>query len=348
MSRSTIVLKSFAELANVLDLDARPEAPAEVVAEESTPVALAEPAADLAGLLAELEAASATLASVARQDEETRALALRDLERYDALVAQQREAEQARERALQVRREAEALADDAFAEEARAAARRVAELAARAAAAAAALAEQRRQEAEQLAAQLDLERLLAERRRRAEAEKAKAAEAERARRLTGALARARTALEAGRLEEARAVLGPAANENPDNADVASLMQIIAQRELFVKAEAAEDALWAARREWRRDPAAAVARLEALDIDGLPEELGRQVFGAWAQACARLCRERGLAEPLRYAPDPGRGAVIARERPGEPYVVVSALGMGSGWRPGSAVGERQVARARPLR
>jgi hypothetical protein len=100
--------------------------------------------------------------------------------------------------------------------------------------------------------------------------------------------------------------------------------------------------------WRRDPAAAVARLEALDIDGLPEELGRQVFGAWAQACARLCRERGLAEPLRYAPDPGRGAVLARERAGAPYTVVSALGMGAGWQAGSGVGEGQVRRARPLR
>src|SRR5579883_2576775 len=257
MSRSTIVLKSFAELANVLDLDARPEAPAGMVVEESTPVAPAEPAADLAGLLAELEAASATLATIARQDQETRALALRDLEQYDALVAQQREAEQARERALQVRREAEALADNAFAEEARAAARRVAELAAGAETAAAALAAQRRQEAERLTAQLDLERLLAERRRRENAEKAKAAEAERARRLTGALAQAKAALEAGRLEEAKALLGLVRSEDSDNAEVVSLMQIMAQRERFAKAEAAEGALWAARREWRRDPAAAV-------------------------------------------------------------------------------------------
>jgi hypothetical protein len=55
----------------------------------------------------------------------------------------------------------------------------------------------------------------------------------------------------------------------------------------------------------------VARLEAIDVDGLPEDVARQVFGEWARTCARLCRERGIAEPLRYAPDPGRGAVIAR-------------------------------------
>ncbi len=346
MSRS-IVLKSFAELANVLDLDALPDSPAEVVTEETTPTPPVEPAADLAGLLAELEAASATLATVARQDQETRTLALRDLAQYDALVAEQRQAEQAHERARQVRREADALAADAFAAEARAAAARVAELAGKAEAAAAALAVQRREEAERLAAQLDLERLLAERQRQEEAEKAKAAAAERAERLSGALARAKAALEAGRLEEAEAVLGPVATENPDHAEVASLLKIIAQRARIVKCAAAEDALWAARREWRRDPAAAAARLEGLDVGDLPDPLARQVFGTWAQACGRLCRERGLAEPLRYAPDPGRGAVVAREGPDAPYTVVSALGMGAGWQPGTVVGERQVRRARPL-
>jgi hypothetical protein len=192
--------------------------------------------------------------------------------------------------------------------------------------------------------------MLAARRRQAEAEaeKAKAAEAERAGRLSGALAQAREALEFGRYEEAKAVLGAAANEFPGNAEIASLLSNIAQRERIVKVDEAEDALWDARRAWRRDPAAAVARLEALDTGSLPEPLARQVFGAWAQACARLCHERGLAEPLRYAPDPGRGAVIAREQPGSPYTVVSALGLGAGWRPGSPVAERQARRARPLR
>ena len=344
-----IVLKSFAELADVLDLPALADGPAAVTVEPTAPPPQPNGSApDLAALLAELEQASATLATVARRDQETRALALRDLEQYDAVVAGQRQAEQALARARQVRYEAEALMERAFAEEARAAAGRVVEIATQAEAAAVQLAEQRRTEAERLAAQLDLERLLAERRREEEAEHAKAAEAERARRLSGALAQARAALEAGRFEEAKAVLGPVASENPDNAAVASLTEMVRRRELAVKISAAEDALWLARREERRDPAAAVARLEAVDVDGLPEELARHIFGEWARACSRLCRERSLAEPLRYAPDPGRGAVIARERPGEPYVVVSALGLGPAWQQGSAVGERQVRRARPLR
>src|SRR5207245_1925218 len=82
-------------------------------------------------LLAELESASATLAIVARQDEETRAVALRDLERYDALVAAQAEAEAARGRAREVREQAEAFAQHAFADEARAAGLRGAPLAGR-------------------------------------------------------------------------------------------------------------------------------------------------------------------------------------------------------------------------
>ncbi len=309
-----------------------------------------EPPADLGDLLAELEAAGATLATITRQDQETRAAALRDLERYDALVAKQREAEEARDRAAQIRQEVEAFAASAFTDEACATAAGVLEVARRSEAEAAALAEQRQREAEELVAQLDLGRLLAERQRQAEAEaeKAKAAEAEKAGRLSGALSQAREALENGRLEEAKTVLGVAANEFPGNAEIASLLLNIAQRERIVKVDEAEDALWDARRAWRRDPAAAVARLEALDPASLPEPLARQVFGAWAQACARLCRERGLAEPLRYAPDPGRGAVIAREEPGAPYTVVSALGMGGGWRPGSPVGEGQARRARPLR
>ena len=343
-----IVVKSFADLPRLLNLDELPTGPVEEIIDGPPAEAdTADRAPDLAELLAELEAASATLAAVARRDEATRALALRDLEQYDALAATLSEAEHARDGARVLRRRAEALANEAFAEEARATAAHVAALATRAEAAAARLAEARRAELEGLAARLDVGRLLAERRREEEAERLRAAEAERAGRLSGALAEALEALRAGRLEEARALAGSVASEDPDNADAASLISMIAQRETAVKSLAAEEALWAVRRELRRSPAEAVARLEQLDVDGLPTPLAAQVFGEWARACARLCRERGLAEPLRYAPDPGRGAVLARESGGE-YVVVSALGMGAAWEAGAVVGERQVRRARPLR
>jgi hypothetical protein len=343
-----IIVRSFADLPQLLNLEELPTGPVEDVV-ESPPAErdATDRTPDLAELLAELETASATLAAVARQDQATRALALRDLERYDALAATLGEAERARDGARDLHLRAEELADGAFAEEARTTAAHVAGLAARAEAAAARLADERRAELERLAARLDIGRLLAERQRQEEAERLRAAEAERAGRLSGALAEASEALRAGRLEEAKALAGYVRSEDPDNADAASLISMIAQREAAVKSVAAEEVLWTVRREFRRSPAEAVARLEQLDVDGLPAPLAAQVFGEWARACARFCRERGLAEPLRYAPDPGRGAVLAGEGGGE-YVVVSTLGMGPAWQVGTVVGERQVRRARPLR
>jgi hypothetical protein len=312
------------------------------------PVAETDATIDLGALLAELEAGSAALAAVARQDAETRSLALRDLERYDALAATLCQAEQARDRARELHDRAQSFADQAFACEARDAAVRVATLAERSLAVAARLASERRDELDRLSAQVDLERLLAERQRQQEAETARAAQAERARRLSGALAEASEALEAGRIEEPKALAGYVSGEVPDNAELASLLTIIPQREMAVKTIAADEALWAVRRELRRDPAEAIARLETLDVDGLPMTLAAQVFGEWARAGSRLCRERGSDEPLRYAPDPGRGAIIARDSNRGEYVVVTALGMGPTWKAGTVVGERQVRRARPLR
>jgi len=348
MSHS-ITLKSLAELGEALNIEELNRDEDETPADEPQPTGiLADHDPDLPALLAELEIAGATLATIARRDEEARAVALRDLDRYDLLVARQREAEQAQERASHVRREAERLSEGAFAEEARARADEVLHIAIQAEVAAIDATQHWQREGEQLAAQLDLERLLAERQRQEEAEKAKAAEAERARRLAGALTRARAALQAGRFEEASGLLGSLANDFPDNPDVASLKTIIAQREVSVKVAAAEEAIWEARRVYRHDPSTAVARLETLDVDGIPEQLARHVFGEWARACSRLCREQGLDEPLRYAPDPGRGAIIAPSGADGGYVVVSSLGMGGGWQRGSSVGDRQVRRARPLR
>jgi hypothetical protein len=344
-----IVLNSFAELADALDLDAlRQDAFTDESVDPMLPEPTADPAPDLAALLEELQRAGETLTAIARRDQEAKAEALRDLERYDQLVARQREVERAREQAQQVRHEAEALDEGAFADEARKEAARIVSIAIQAEVAATDAAHYWQGEVERLTAQLDLDRLLAERRRREEAEKAKAAEAERTRRLAGALTRARAALEAGRFEEAKELLGTIGSERPDNPEITTLKTIIAQRELTVKVDAVEETLWEARRVYRHDAATAVARLEALDTEGLPEPLARQVFGEWARACSCLCRERGSSEPLRYAPDPGRGVVITRDVPDGPYVVLSALGMGPDWQTGSTVSERQVRRARPLR
>lgn len=349
MSQS-IVVKSFAELANLFpedDVQSFDES-ADALPSLTSAVGRSDSGIDLSELVEELDAARVTLARMIVKDQEERATALRDLERYDTLARQQEEAEFARDRASQIRREAEAFISRAYSEEARAEAARIAGAARKAEELALKRAEAWQNEAERLAMELDLERLLLERQRQEEAEKAKAAATETAERLSGALVRAKAALDAGQFEEARRALEKVGSDNPNNPEIASLIAIITQRECAVKISEAEEVLWLARREFRHDPAGVIARLEALDVDGLSEPLARQIFGEWARACSRLCRARGLVAPLRYAPDPGRGAVLARESADTSYVVVSSLGMGAAWRPGKVVDDRNVRRARPLR
>lgn len=344
---NAITLKSFTELAQALQLTDPGDDPRgpEVASEAEQPAA--EDQTSIESLLAELEAADAALRDATNTDREAREAAVRVLTRYDDCLERLQAAEAACARAAGLRQQAEDLAKGAFTDEARTVATRVREKAARAEGAALALVEERRREADDLGRGLDLERLRAERRRQEEEEKARAAAAERAGRLAGSLARAREALGAGRFEEARESLGPVLADNSNHPEIASLLQIIAQQESQVKASAAEETLWVARRELRRDPQSAVRLLERLAPDGLPAALSRQVFGEWARACARLCRERGLAEPLRYAPEAGRGAVLAREETGA-YVVVSALGLDEAWRTGNTASPQQIGRSRPLR
>jgi hypothetical protein len=329
-------------MAQYLDLTDLSAGPAGQINDPPEPELLVEPRGELADLLAQLQSASATLATVIRRDQESKALALTELDRYEALLAQCAQAEAAAERARRIAAEADAIAANAFAEEAQEAAQQVTAVATEAERQARQLLQATREEADEIGEHLDVERLRAERQRQNE----RAAETERARRLSDALRRARAAFEAGRFEEARAVLGPAGNENPDNAGIASLLDSIAQAELTVKAEQTEDTLHQALFEFRQDAASALARLEGLDVDGLPEPLAKQVFGGWARVCAWRCRELGL-EPLRFAPFPGRGAVIARESADAPYTVFSALGMGPRWSKGSMVSDSAVDRSRPL-
>mgnify|MGYP001236564503 CR=1 FL=1 len=336
------IAHSFAEMAQYLNLAELSAGPAEQINEPFETEPRVEPTGELAELLAQLQSAGATLATVILRDQESKALALTELDRYEALLAQCRQAEAAAERACRIAADAEAIAANAFAEEAREAAQQVNTVATEAENQARQLLQATREEADSLAEHLDLDRLRAERQRQNE----RAAESERARRLSDALRRARAALDAGRFEEAKAVLGPAGNENPDSAEIASLLDSIAQGELAVKAAQTEDVLHQALFEYRQDAASALARLEALDVDGLPEALAKQVFGGWARVCAWRCKELGL-EPLRFAPFPGRGAVIAREEADAPHTVFSALGMGPRWSKGSTVSDSAVQRSRPL-
>jgi hypothetical protein len=355
-----VTLHSFAELGeyfdaatDVADVSDNPDAPdGREVDDPATPEPDRDDAPvsalpDLAALLEQLASAGSVLACLRQTDQAARAAAADLLTRYEALMDAQGQAEAALAQARQVRAQAEALATGAFRDDSRAEAAEVLAVAAEAASAAERLLVAHRAEADALASDPTLARLLDVRRQERERQDAAAAAAECARRLREGLAAVERALAAGRLEEAGAMLGPLAKEHPDSAEVASLESIIARRAQAVKSSLAEEALRLARRVYRQAPAEAVAHLETLDLAGLPERLRHQVTGLWTAACARLCRERGAEDPrLRYLPQPGVGVVLAREAAGQPYVVVSALG--ARFAVGEPVDERFVQRARPLR
>ena len=73
----------------------------------------------------------------------------------------------------------------------------------------------------------------------------------------------------------------------------SLADVVRWRERQRLVGPAEDALRdIVRRPYRDDPAATVARLASVQVDGLPYDLARRVFGLWSNACARLVEQRG--------------------------------------------------------
>src|SRR5918912_325769 len=143
-SNGTTVLKSFAELGSAIDLEQLPAGPSDpadsaaemqdlqprldqpaadgqataslAAAEAST---AANPAPNLATLLAQLASMSSGLEAMARQDARAREQATIELAQYEALAAERREAERALAEARQVRATAEQMAAQAFTDELR-------------------------------------------------------------------------------------------------------------------------------------------------------------------------------------------------------------------------------------
>jgi len=274
-----------------------------------------------------------------------------ELARYEPLAAERREAERALAEARQVRLAAELLSSQAFTEAARAEAARHAAVARAAELACAELLAERTRAADELASRPHLARVIADRRRREEqqAEAARRAEEERAARLANGIAAARQALTAGRLDEARQLLAPLARDFPSNDQVQSVLDIVKWQAQQVVVGPAQEALRETRgRVLRDDPDWALGRLAAVQIDGLPEMLARQVFGVWSNACYALVQQRGWHAPQRYSAATSRGAVLARRAPEGPAEVVSCLGMGPTWHVGDVVTDARILRAaRPL-
>src|SRR5919199_1133669 len=319
-SNGTMTLKSFAELAEHLDLGS---------------------------LLARLADVTSSLETAAREDARAREQATLELARYETLAAERREAERALAEARQVRTTAELLSSQAFTEEARAQAARHAAVARAAELACAELLAERTRAADELASRPHLARVIADRRRREQeqAEAARRAQEERAARLADGIAAARQALTAGRLDEARRLLAPLARDFPTSDEVQSVLDVVKWQARQLVVGPAQEALREARgRAARDDPERAVGRLAGVQLDRLPEDPAPQVFGVWSNACYQLVQQHGWHEPRRYSPATSRGVVLARRAPEDSYEVVSALGMGPEWRVGEVVTAPGVLRA----
>ena len=353
----TIRLTNFAELGNVRDLLALPDAPAaDLTAAADVPAAgeqRLEPSAapagrtyDLADLIAQLASVSGGLETMAREDARAREQATVELARYQALLAERDEAERALAEARRVRDTAEHLAVQAFTDETRAQAAQHAAAARAAELHCTELLAERTREAEELASRPHLTRCVAEQRRLAQEQRdaTRQAETERADRLARGLAAVNEALTHDRLDEAQKLLEPLAREFSDDATVRSRADTIRwqlRQRIVAPAESAlRDVL---RRPYRDDPEAAVARLAELHTSALPDDLARRVFGLWSNACFRVVQLRGWHEPHREAPLPSRGAVWARPELDAPWKVVSSLDEPK-WQPGQTVPERIAVKA----
>jgi hypothetical protein len=365
----TITLKSFSELASVLDLESLPPGPQdagdntsvqiddlpvndvidEADAADTSRSTLAQPL-DLATVIAQLASVSSDLESMARADARAREQATIELAQYETLAAERQQAERALAEARSVRATAELLVTEAFTEQARADAARHAAVARAAELTCTQLLAERIRAADELASRPHLARVLTERRRREqeEAEAVKRAEEERAARLADGIAAAKQAHREGRLDDARALLAPLARDFPTNQEIQSVLDAVRWQAHHLRTAPAEEALSAAvRRPYRDDPEAAVGRLAAVDMQGLPEDLARRIFGVWSKTCLNLVRQSGMHDPRRYSAATSRGVIFARRTPEGPYQVVSALGL-DGWQVGEEVNaERIIDAARPL-
>ena len=185
-------------------------------------------------------------------------------------------------------------------------------------------------EAATLAGREDIARLLAE-------EQAQEEEA----RMRNELELAGDHLDGGRIGEARRLLSSVGKTISSVPDLERTFATLRRREQDVKTRAAEAALREARRLYRREPARAIELLESAELDGLPDELARHLYGCWLTACRRL----ELLAAIHYRAGFGRGAVLIPTADGG-WEVVSALGLRR-WERGRRFAPQALRGARPL-
>ena len=148
-------------------------------------------------------------------------------------------------------------------------------------------------------------------------------------------------LDGGRIGEARLLLVSVEKNISSVPDLERTFATLRRREQAVKTGAAEAALREARRLYRREPVRAIELLEAVELDGLPDELARHLYGCWLTACRRL----DLLAAIHYRAGFGRGAVLIPTADGG-WEVVSALGLRR-WERGRRFAPQTLRGARPL-
>lgn len=148
-------------------------------------------------------------------------------------------------------------------------------------------------------------------------------------------------LDSGRHEEARRLLNSLEQKISSVRDLSATFETLQSRAEAVKVEAAETALRDARRLHRREPVAALDLLEPLDLEGLPDELVRHLYGLWLTVCRRF----GLLAAVHYRSGHGRGAVLMPMAEDD-WEVVSAIGLPR-WHRGRRFAPAALRGARPL-
>jgi len=325
---NSVVLTSLGDLARVRD---------RFVADDRVPSSMAlvpvigeSDPASIAALTATAHAALGELDELLARDHARRDEAVRGLDRWRQLHV---EADRVARIAGEMQRASDragSLAQSAFDEAAQVRARTVADHTARLATQARAHVTVLRRQAERLAGRDDIKRVLDE-------ERSKEREME----LREQLALAGRHLDSGAYEEARQLLTSLERNISGAPDLSQTYETLRNRAEAVKVRMAEEALREARRCHRRAPVEALDLLEPIELEGLPDELARHLYGVWLTACRRL----GLLAAVHYRAGFGRGAVLmpaADDR----WEVVSAIGLRR-WQRGRHVAPQALRGARPL-
>jgi hypothetical protein len=323
-----LVLTSLSELATVRDLFADdgpvPETRALV------PVISATGPEELESLAATAHQALDQLQQLLAADGERRREAEQDLARWrrlsDEAVRVRRICSEMRDAARRSGELAEHAFDPADRERAGSVAATTGRLANQAEAHAAVL----EREAAVLAEREDIARLLVEAKVQAEEET-----------MRETLTLAGSYLDGGRYIEARRLLVSVEQTISSVPDLELTFETLRRREQAVKLRTAETALREARRLHRRDPAQAIRLIEPLELEQLPEELARPLYGCWLAAW----RRSGVLAAIHYRAGFGRGAVLIPTEDGR-WEVVSALGLRR-WEPGRRFAARSLRGARAL-